>query len=272
MKMCFATVTNSAYQQYIPWFAYFIGRAYPEARCMFFVDGVLKSHVRKMLAEVFYDNFLVRENAFQPYENLDPLSIKYLRWLLVAPEFHDFDCLYMGDVDMAIFKEKPSYAEQHLAHCEMIGLPYSNFVRPNNNRALCGIHVVKPKEWFETMMPTIEKYRDKFARGEIWYNAPSQNEKMLYQMIAESPLGSPPNDLLNSYHECLVSSNHHGIHIRNAELNGFEGLKGARNHEIHAKEIIESTQSPLFDRLASMSPGVGRMMKQVAGWYANGCR
>lgn len=266
-KMCFTTVANRPYQQYVPWFAYFIQRAYPDAICIFLLDCELDLHIKKMMQELDEAKFTIKENAFHPHRYLDALPIKYLRWLIYLSEFEEFDCLYIGDVDMAIFRENPSYAEQHLAHCEMIGLPYSNFVRPNNNKAVCGIHVVKPRGWFTTMMPIIEKYRIKFREGKIHYKHPSQNEKMLYQMISESELGPPPQDLLDTYHQCLVSSNHHGIHIRNAELNGFHGLQGARNHEIHKDEIIASTQTELFRKLKEMSPDVGRMLLQVANWY-----
>lgn len=263
-KMCFATVANHAYQEYIPWFTYFIHMAYPDAQCMFFLDGTLNSHVGKMMCH--FSNFVIREKAFLPYDSLDGLSIKYLRWLLYVPEFRDFDCLSMGDVDMAIFNENPSYAEQHLSHCKMIKLPYSNFVRPNR-KVMGGINVVVPDEWFDIMEPILVEYRKKFAANQIGYRHPSENEQMLYQMISESPLGEPPNDLLDSYHKCLVSSNHHGIHIRNAEMNGMPGLQQARNHLLHKDKIIQLTDTDIFKHICQLSPRIGHILSQAARNY-----
>ena len=37
-KMCFLTVANRPYQQYVPWFIYFLNRAYPKAHKLVLLD------------------------------------------------------------------------------------------------------------------------------------------------------------------------------------------------------------------------------------------
>lgn len=265
-RMCFTTVANNKYQEYIPWFTYFIHMAYPDAQCMVFLDNRLNKHVKKIMNHLDFASVVIQENAFAPYNNLNALDIKYLRWLLYIPAFRDFDCLSMGDVDMAIFHESPSYAEQHLAHCQMTQLPYSNFVRPGR-KVMGGINVVIPNAWFDVMEPVLIKYRKKFAMNQISYRHPSQNEQMLYQMISESTLTEPSKTLLDSYHNCLVSSNHHGIHIRNAELNGIRGLQQARNHIAHKDKIIQLTNTDVFKDLRQLSPRIGHLLSQVSKAY-----
>jgi len=269
-KMCFMTVANQPYQRYIPWWIYFLHQAYPEAHKMVFLDGQVTKSIQDILA-ILPNNFTIRENAFDGYTQADGMTILFLRWLIFDPMFEQFDCLSIGDIDMAICKESPSYMEQHLAHCELLNIPYSNCIRANSNpRRMGGIHVVKPREWFATMAPVLDTYRRKLRAGELQHimraMGPDFNERLLLQMILESDLGEPPANLSDTYWYFLVTSAHHGIHIRLAE-HGMARLQKSKGYAKRKSEVLAACQTPLFKKLATKSPKIGSILNQVARTY-----
>lgn len=269
-KMCFMTVANRSYQKYVPWFLYFLNRAYPDAHKLVLLDEMITDNVRRMLG-LLYGNYEVRERAFPEYTQTDADTIKCLRWLFYEPAFEKYDCMSIGDVDMAIYKETPSYMDQHLAHCEQLGIPYSNFVRPATagTRRVGGINVIKPREWFSVMRPLIEKYRSRLAHGDIRLPYVGFNEQLLLKMIVESDLGEPPSNMSETYWPSLVTSNHHGTHIRLAEHGGIQGLQGAKGYRLHKTNIIVATQTQLFRQLSDLSPQIGKILQQTADAYKN---
>lgn len=269
-KMCFMTVTNRSYQQYIPWFLYFFNRAYPKAHKLILSDEPITDNIRQMLI-LLSGNFEVRERAFPEYIRIDDNTIKCLRWLISEPSFEQYDCMSIGDIDMAIYKESPSYMDQHLTHCNQLGIPYSNFIRPEQAgpRRMGGIHVVKPKEWFAAMKPMIDKYRPMLKTGDIHLPEHGFNEQLLLRMIIESDLGEPPSNLSETYWPSLVTSNHHGTHIRLAEHGGIKGLQGAKGYQIHKTEILAAVQTQLFKQLSEMSPYMGNILNNIAMAYKN---
>lgn len=267
-SMCFATAVNKRYDEYVPWFIYYNSLAYPDCHTYVMLDHEMTPELDYALEAVRgFGNWEVRPCAFGPdFVNVNALTIKYLRWLAQPEMVMGFDCVSIGDVDMAYCRETPSYADQHLSHCKRTGLPYSNFIRPGRP-VLGGINVVKPREWYKVMGPTLDKYIDILRRKKMNFDPPSQNEKLLFTMIAESELGTPPADLTETYHSCLASSNHHGVHIRNMELNSTEGLKGARKHENHKQNILKSVKTDRFSMLSARSPRIGDIMRNIAEFY-----
>lgn len=269
-KMCFVTIANRPYQKYVPWFLYFLNRAYPKAHKLVLLDEEVVEGVHQQLS-LLSGNFEVRERSFPEYKTTDALTIKCLRWLVFEPEFLKYDCMSIGDVDMAIYKESPSYMDQHLAHCDQLGIPYSNFMRPASAgpRRVGGINVFKPREWFEAINPMIEKYRPMLKAGGINLPEYGFNEQLLLKMIMESNLGEPPINMSETYWPSLVTSNHHGTHIRLAELDGIRGLAGAQGYRIHKPEVLAAVETPLFEQLSKMSPQIGGILKAVANAYKN---
>ncbi len=267
-RTCFMTVANQPYQKYVPWFLYFLNRAYPEARKLVLLDEIMDDNIRRMI-ELLYGNYEVREKAFCEYTKADAVIIKCLRWLVYEPEFEQYDCMSIGDVDMAIYKESPSYMDQHLAHCDQLTIPYSNFIRPPTAgpRRMGGINVFKPKEWFAAIRPMISKYRPMLRDGKITLPEHGFNEQLLLRMIVESYLGEPPSNLSETYWSSLATSNHHGTHIRLAEHGGIIGLQGANGFRIHKPEILAAVQTPLFKQLLEMSPQIGGILKKIAEAY-----
>jgi hypothetical protein len=269
-KMCFMTVANRPYQKYIPWFLYFINRAYPKAHKLVLLDVALADNIRQMLT-LLSGNFEVRERAFPEYTHTDANTIKCLRWLTFEPAFEQYDCMSIGDVDMATYIETPPYMDQHLAHCDQLRIPYSNFIRPPQAgpRRMSGIHVIKPREWFAAMRPIINKYRPMLKAGQIHFPEQGFNEQLLLHMVLESSLGEPPVDLSETYWPSLATSNHHGTHIRLAECGGIRGLQGAKGYRDHKPEILAAIKTPLFRQLSAMSPQIGGILAAIARAYEN---
>jgi len=265
-KMCFMTVANRPYQQYVPWFLYFLNRAYPEAHKLVLLDEAITEDVRQMVS-LLSGNFEVRERSFPEYTQTNANTIKCLRWLIYEPAFEQYECMSIGDVDMAIYVETPSYMDQHLSHCDLLGISYSNFVRPTLPRRVSGIHVIKPTEWFNAIVPMIEKYRPLLASNSIRLPQDGFNEQLLLRMITESKLSCPPSNLRETYMSSIVSSHHHGTHIRLAECGGINSLQRERGYLTHRSEVIAAVGTPLFKQLASMSPGIGCILRLVAASY-----
>src|SRR5262249_18773675 len=126
--------------------------------------------------------------------------VKSLRWLLFDEEFYDYDNVYIGDIDMFIVPEDIPLHEMHVRHSREIGLPYSNRVR-RGTRRLTGLHFVRTRDYYERVLPTMQKYRDGALSGLLGIN----NEELLYRMMEES-VGLPK----------IVGNfvTHHGIHAR----------------------------------------------------------
>lgn len=269
-KMCFMTVANRPYQKYVPWFIYFLERAYPKAKKLIYLDETIVDDIKPMLA-LLSGNFEITEEAFPEYTKTDANTIKCLRWLMFDPSFEQYDCMSIGDVDMAIYRESPTYMDQHLSHCSKIGIPYSNFIRPvgSGPRRVCGIHVIQPKEWFAHILPMIQKYRSMLRDGKISLPDQGFNEQLLLKMIVESDLGEPPRDMFDTYWSTLATSNHHGTHIRLAECGGIAGLKGAKGYLMHKPEILAAVDTPLFKALSDLSPQIGGILKKIASAYRN---
>lgn len=270
-KMCFATVANRSYQRYIPWWLYFLDKAYPKSHKIVFLDGPMVKSIVEILATLS-GSFEIKENAFSEYVKVDGQIIRCLRWFVFDPVFEQFDCLSMGDIDMAICKESPSYMEQHLSHCELLELPYSNCIRANSKpNRMGGIHVMKPKEWFDVMMPVIKKYRSEFIiqglKHRVLQMGQGFNEQFLLKMIVESELGEVPKNLSSTYWSFLVTSAHHGVHIRLAEFTDNR-LKKSKGYALRKPEFLAACENPLFDQLVIKSPKIGAILNSVRRDYS----
>jgi hypothetical protein len=84
------------------------------------------------------------------------------------------------------------------------------------------------------------------------------NEQFLYRMVCESDLGVPPIDLYNTYHQHVVASHHHGIHIRLAEHRGIPGIRTVSGHQLYMGQIARSIDDTDFQKLNRIFPLIGR--------------
>ena len=266
VKNCFTTVANKPYHKYIPWYVYFIQQSYPQSHIMLFLNEFLDTSIKNMLHLFDLTKMNIFENYFGGYQCNNADNIKCMRWLNLHPKFMDFEYIHIGDIDIGICAEDPNLFEQHAEHCNMTGLPYSNFVRPQppKNR-FCGVHVIKTQEWFDMISMSILKYKEQILKHGKWpcANPIGLNEQLLYQIIYES-IGPPPSDLKTTYDQCIKSFNHHGVHIRLVEHRGAKFLKTIKGFLNFKEQLIVLPQDDKFRQLCELSPSIGKYFIEVS--------
>ena len=116
--------------------------------------------------------------------------------------------MYIGDLDMLIFKESPTLLDYHLDRCEQLNLPYSNHVRGRQSgmrdgeHRFVGLHF-STSRWFAETAQIRSKYALNLIKSNLRKHMVS-NECLLYR-IAEESIGLPPFDDFPIYE-------YHGIH------------------------------------------------------------
>jgi hypothetical protein len=246
-KLCIVGyVFGDKYQGFIPLYIYSILKNYPDYSVIIYVDYKLDDNIKKQLSYLRdLGEFEVNENFADQYLNQTKIKDvhgfkKALRWLIFDEKFKKFEAVYIGDVDIFICKETPGLFEQHMKHCEVLNLPYSNFLRkqirvekPNIKillkimfkvsfktfinqcktkniplSRLSGLHFIKTEPYFEKITPLFDKYlniitgknRDEYYEQKYMLN----NESLLYDLIEDSGLGLPPvspNGPLHDYRD-----------------------------------------------------------------------
>ena len=226
-KLCITTfVFGEGFEEYIPLYIYSVLKSYNDYYPMIFLQGALSETVRRqleMLKEL--GEFKVVENYLSE-EKLNNQQGKAIRWVLNEPKFGQFDAVYIGDIDIFILPEEPGLYEQHIEHCRVLDLPYSNAVRPahrqkfsqalrktadvfadlgprsavrflfrrdRQTKRLSGLHFVRTAEYFERIRPLIPKYKQlilddsyKSRKATIHHEKGFNNESLLYDMTKEA--------------------------------------------------------------------------------------
>lgn len=198
--LCIAVICNDGYQEYIPFYIYYILTAYPEYEIFVYIDGDIKPEIEQSLSLIKNMGIFKIKSLSYKYNKNNDQALKSIRWILHDEEFNNYENIYIGDIDMFIVKESPSLYDSHLKHCEEINLPYSNIIRENTEK-MTGLHFMKTQEYFPKALPIIEKYKNLIAQD----NFNMHNENLLYNILKES-IGLP-----------LIRGNfntHHGIHMR----------------------------------------------------------
>jgi hypothetical protein len=157
--------------------------------------------------------------------------------------------------------------QQHLTHCDLLNIPYSNCIRADSKpKRMCGIHIVKPREWFKAMRPIIDKYRPMLKAGEIKLSSIGFNEILLLRMIIESNLGEPPPNLSPTYWSSMVTSHHHGIHLQLAQ-HSIDKFKKSKGYTKRKSEFLAACRTDLFNELRIQSPKIGSVLNSIAKSY-----
>jgi hypothetical protein len=209
-KFCIAVVVNKKYENYIPYFCFFTLKSYPDYFIKIFSVDSISEEIKDVLFKTCnIEKISIIENFFKnlPKSNQE---LKTFRWLIPNEYFKDYDYVYIGDVDMLICKEAPGILEQHINHCNINCLPYSNCIRPNTNR-LSGLHFFKVNEYCKFVDETIKKYKDLLKKRKLGLNnRKKRNEQILYNIIVESGL-----DLPKDKHRIDINGSgpHHGVHL-----------------------------------------------------------
>lgn len=209
-ELCIMMLVNKRYTPYVPWFIFFAAKAYPEYPVrVYSTDPLAPGEKKSLEALQGMSDWWVGENCFQRYKH-DAFVLKSLRWLIYPSEVLDFQNVYIGDIDMLLFRESPTLLDYHLARCEQLKLPYSNRVRAGSDMKdaearLMGVHFAK-NEWFAQTQFIRQKYLAMAGTPNLRVVVKTaSNEGLLYQ-IAKQRFGLPPVDPTPVYE-------YHGIHL-----------------------------------------------------------
>ncbi|SCG83247.1 hypothetical protein DW1_1677 [Proteiniborus sp. DW1] len=248
--LCFAVFVYDDYSKFIPFYIYSILKSYPEYYVKVFLRESLPESERRcmeLIKEELSCNFEIKENYYSDFRFSDT-TMRVLRFLIPYEEFKEFENVYIGDVDFLIVRETPSILDGHLKHCERIGLPYSNEIRPGTKR-LSGLHFFKVKEYYSKMNKIIEYYLNNSDELYRIMNKLKSNEKFLYYII-EKEIGFGKLGQARKYRP------HHGIHL-SCEIEGyFENRKEASKARYNRlkKQLKEYFADPLFLEMIKILP------------------
>ena len=174
--------------------------------------------------------------------------------------FSKYKYVYTTDVDILIMPERPSLLKQHVKHCKVLGLPYSNFIRAGTKR-LTGLHFMKVDEYFPPVSPVVDKYvslvREKGLHDVVGAGR-GHDERLLYCIVEDAVLGFPNcscqavGDTLNpQYYHQVCFGPHHGIHFGTGRNIGrFAHIIQSRiyAHYLHELQLLARGE-PRFMRL-----------------------
>lgn len=244
------------YGQFLPLYAETVLRRYPDAGLLLYVDRVLDKATASQLAEIVdrhRADVRLRENysfglSANAFASLPSQGKQAMRWLFNDEAFAEFDNIYLGDIDMLMLDEPVNLEEAHLEHCEVLGLPYSNYLRvqhvggrssmravlgslrrgdlktarhglraldPHVVRRLSGLHFVRVADYYSRVQPHFDAFRRQLydTRSE-----PVNNEQVLYDLtvaagFASLPVCTTTPDLDPTHSELPAFRPHHGIHL-----------------------------------------------------------
>ena len=255
-SICLTTyVFGEIYQYYIPLIIYSLLKAYPDYYPIIFVHDEINPKTKKILDEIRKElgEFKIVENYYNEYKIKHIQKGKSIRWIMDHEEILNFDYCYFIDIDMFYVKESPSLLNQHINHCKVLDLPYSNLIRKKtfhpwrkgniNQRIkglnlfeslkigaklsiesykLSGLHFVKTKEYYSGLKNVLNKYKDFIFSEKSFVHHPAgfNNECFLYDMIKDSGMGLPlleknygPHLLDYKNFDKVGFRPHHGIHL-----------------------------------------------------------
>lgn len=264
---------GDTYQSFIPLYIFSILNNYPEYSVLIFSNTQLSNKTKQMLNLLKgMGQFEVVDNyTFGLDNNLNILNYRFgkqvIRYLFFDHRFNQFETLYFGDIDIFICKEDGGIYEQHSKHCNVLNLPYSNYIRAiarvekinlkreikniftgkpwgisksTHNRIvvenrLTGLHFVKTKEYFEKVEPLFPYFINLISDDKKRIH-PKRDEEILYDLIKQSGLGLPPispnsSELDNANYHSIAFNPLHGIHL---------GIFRDKSTIIRARQILQS--------------------------------
>lgn len=253
-NICVTTVVfGEKYQGYIPTLLFSLLKSYPEYMPIIFVYGSLREDVRNKIKKIeSLGEFLVIDNYFNQFNNLNAFQGKSLRWILRDELIMEYEYVYFVDIDMIYLREDPMLHTQHILHMDTTKVPFSNVLREGlyNNRKLrlflhrlkiygirnairkfiegtvaepklTGLHFVKTKEYFPAVnLSQIRHEKMLKSREYLRYYQGYSNETVLYNICKEAGFNfnflgeySDSNSLdFKNYYNPNFRP-HHGLHL-----------------------------------------------------------
>lgn len=232
-KTCVAVFAADYCRSYVPIFLFCLFRAYPDYASVVFLRKPLGTQEKPGM-KLVKGNFQLAYNAgAASFPKLKDRAARVrlfqaARFLVFTPQnvrkyLAGYDHIYVTDVDMLIMPEEMPLHEQHLRHCEVLGLPYSNFVRNTEPPRLTGLHF-GTREFFEAVAPVVALWRSIPEKGFPKGLGRCPDEAMWYRIVKESGFTIPPKCSLSEqktwelvydparFNEVWFGP-HHGVHV-----------------------------------------------------------
>lgn len=271
-SLCVVTyVSGKEYLEFIPVYIYSILKSYPEYEVVVFCAENLPGNIKNSLKCIEgMGLFSVKEGCldYVPPGFDKRSSAACRRWLAFSHKFKDYKYIYIGDVDVFILPEARPIHEQHLDHCETIGLDYSNIRRYADGKRMSGLHFIKSEAYFEKMLPVVEKYKELYNNDKLHY---TNDEYMLFDMISESGLGLCPRAKDGEWLDPEDPSFRpvHGIHL--AVFRDFFVKKRrttADTFKASMKKLQLMVKDPVFEEIEHNFKGkmIKRIFKRVRNY------
>jgi len=204
MSTCVGLVVGGGYERYLPHFMWFLSRVYPDygLRVVTTPRDRVSAEIRASVPVDHDYRFVVDPISELP---LKGQPLKTLRWLLDELVFEPYENAYIGDVDILLCPEERGIEAVHISHCEANGLPYSNCLRPRQER-LSGLHFIRRRPYYEAVGGLLKDYRRRLLAGAF---GKQRNEEVLYHLMVESGIGLPKEENRIDWEG---SGPHHGVH------------------------------------------------------------
>jgi hypothetical protein len=269
---------GNKYAWYIPIFVYSVLTSYPEYDVIVFTDGELDVTVKENIELLRgLGNFEIVEKYSFGIEKIHlpnyPGIMKSLRFLFYDNRFKKYKSIYIGDIDMFICKEEPGIYQQHLKHCDILNLPYSNYIRntakiekPNIKsfvrnllarefsvaiktlkkksiyiKRLSGLHFVITEPYYNAVKQYFNEVFDYIINeahskdSDLFYRS-EFDEMLLYMLIEKANIGLPP---LSPDSPGLDYNNSSNINFR--PHHGLHmGIFRSESNIIQQKQVLDS--------------------------------
>lgn len=193
-------VATDSYVGFVPLFLHYLFEVYPHYYATIFVRDMPDNVWNALYRHKYAKRFDIVDGEFDGYPNDEHGDRTALKFLLFTTDrvkkyFYDTKYCYQTDIDMMIHAEKRGILEQHVEHCETLGLPYSNAIRPNVPPTVMGLNFMTA-EYIERIQPVSDVWNAKFRKYGISLIPKPQRcigERVLYEIINDSGIGLPPH-------------------------------------------------------------------------------
>ena len=188
VKLNIFSIADEGYWKYIPTFALSALMYNENCHCEIMVKGYEEwasnnRHIKDTLQR--YSNITIRPvNKFW-YDRFQGRISDWVRFVEVPEVKADYT--YICDIDFVFVK---GILEDHLPLFDKTGLCYTNIIRPYIKELgdrLTGCYMVKTKEWYDSIMPMVEHFKE----SPVSFGYPVGDEVLLFKLVDKSTLSLP---------------------------------------------------------------------------------
>ena len=207
MKVCITTiVTDNYYQLYLPLFIYVLRKEYPEYDVKTFIKGQISPQNQRaldILGEKY--KYIKPKTIFKDVPEIKS-TINCLRFLVPEKYFQKYEYVIFVDVDLLLYRTKPTLFDWHLRRLKKIGSCYAGHhgpirkkYRPEISKAgwvgkferVSGGFFMVNQKWFKKTKKARAHFMKKALQAKLG-GYREADEVMLCNILKKSGLKVPP--------------------------------------------------------------------------------